>query len=107
MARTLTPEVQRIGIVGLAAAMTLFVPTPAFQLIVIAFGAVAGLLVCKRSPRSDSILTGRKPGRRIGLSAFILAEALFIALPLSALGVPQAAWAGRFSNTLVVELSAL
>lgn len=84
MARTLTPDRTRAAIAVGAAAIALLAASASGQLVAIALGAVAGLLLC----RPESLAPGaplRVPvSRAAGLASLAAFAALLVALPILA-----------------------
>jgi chromate transporter len=83
MARTLCPDRERASIAAIAALIILFSSTSLAQIAAIAFGAVAGLWLCRSAEPSGT------PGhlvvpvsRRAGVAALVVFFALLAALPL-------------------------
>ena len=89
MARTLTPDLPRIIIAAVGAALMLLIANPAMQVVLIAAGALAGMLVCRGVTPTSSTHEGRVPTRRIGMFALSLFAALLIGLPVVA---PTSDW---------------
>lgn len=84
MARTLTPDLQRI-IIGLAAlVLALLMPGNYGQLIAILGGIIGGLLWCRRAAPNVSEFPGVGVSRKVGVTAIILFGLLLAALPLLA-----------------------
>jgi len=84
MARTLTPDRQRIAIALGAIAVVVLAGGPAGQLAAIAFGALAGYWLC-RGPRMQPGADLAMPvGRRAGIAALVLFAVLLFGLPLLA-----------------------
>lgn len=84
MARTLTPDLRRI-IIAIAAAVTmLLIAIPVMQVLLIAAGALAGMLVCEAGPAGPQDEERRAPGRLLGMAAFAAFAGLLIGLPILA-----------------------
>jgi len=84
MARTLTPDRQRIAIAFAAVAVVVLADGPAGQLAAIAVGALAGYWLC-RGPLVPSGAEWSTPvGRRAGIAALALFAVLLLGLPLLA-----------------------
>ncbi len=93
MARRLCPDGRRRLVAVVAVALTLFIGGPGVQLLVLAAGACAGLLLCRRvedvaPPLSLPVGMG---SARVALVLFALLLVLSLALPASAHGIPQLA----------------
>lgn len=91
MAKTLTPDRQRITIAIAALALALFVGSAMGQLAAIGFGALAGWTVCRHLPLP--VASALTPGlsRRTGVLALAVFAILLIGLPiLAGLGQPLA-----------------
>lgn len=84
MARQLTPDAARITIAGISAAIVLWRGTADSQMIALAVGAVAGLMLPRRA-RPDALQTQEEDDRKA--SAAILPSALAGLLFLALLGV--------------------
>ncbi|MGO3146415.1 MAG: chromate efflux transporter [Leucobacter sp.] len=84
MARTLTPDLRRILIGVVAAALALFVPGSLGQISAITLGIVAGLLWCKRTAASDHAPLKVPVSRRVGIAAFAVFAVLLAGLPILA-----------------------
>ena len=82
MVRTLTPDLRRIAMAAISAATMLLIAKPAVQVLFIAGGAVAGLIVCPVKPSELRGQFGHAPTRQAGVSAFVVFIAILIALPL-------------------------
>lgn len=89
MARALTPDLQRILIAVIAAALMLLIADPALQVVLIAAGALTGILVCRPATTTGQPHPGRAPGRRLGVAALALFGTMLIVLPVLA---PLNAW---------------
>jgi chromate transporter len=91
MARTLTPDLPRIAIALAALAFSLGIGGAFGQILPLAAGALAGLLLRGPSAPSASI-AGIPVSARSGLVALVLAALLFILLPLAGdiFDLPQA-----------------
>lgn len=91
MARTLAPDRTRAGIALAALWLAVFAPIALGQVGAIAFGALAGLILC-REPARASVGTLVVPiGRRVGAVALMLFSALLVGLPILAALLP---WRG-------------
>jgi chromate transporter len=92
MARTLTPDLTRLALAAIAAVVVLGVGGPVSQLLVIAGGAVAGLLLLRPDPLPTGESHLRAPvGARVAAAALALFGALLVGLPLAvAAGAGQA-----------------
>ena len=85
MQRSLAPNLTRIAIAIVAAAITLFLPTPFATFIAIATGLFAGLLVCRTPDATQSLEAPPSPvSRTTGLIAATLFLLLLIASELAA-----------------------
>jgi chromate transporter len=85
MARTLTPDARRAGIAAVAAVCALAFAGSAGQLLAIALGAIAGLLLCRDAAASAPSDTLRVPvSRAAGIVCLVLFGLLLAALPLAA-----------------------
>ncbi len=92
MARTLVPDLARAAIALAALAAALLVRIPAAQAVVLAGGALAGVLLCRRAAgAAPPAPTGWVLSRRAGTLALGLFAVLLFALPLGAARVPQLA----------------
>lgn len=83
MARTLTPDLRRIAIAVIAGLLLSFVTDAVAQLGALAFGALAGWLVCRSEPEMTA--TGRLPvtvSRRFALTALAAFVILLFGLPI-------------------------
>ena len=96
MARTLTPDAQRVAMATLAAAAMLVIAIPAAQIALIALGALIGLAICPAGERREQDASGWHPGRRAGLAHVALFALLLGALPLAAGAGGPLALAGIF-----------
>lgn len=93
MARTLTPDLRRIVIALLAAALALLVPGNFGQISAIGVGLLAGVLVCRAVIPADAPAIGGRLTRRVGTVALVGFVALLAGLPLLA-RFTQSAWVG-------------
>jgi chromate transporter len=84
MARTLTPDLRRILMALMAAAAMLLLANPASQVVVIAVGALAGVLLCQPGPIVAQHRSGHAPSQRLGIAALIVFTLLLVALPVLA-----------------------
>ncbi|WP_448950630.1 chromate efflux transporter [Labrys neptuniae] len=84
MARTLTPDRQRASIALAAALIILFAASAWGQIAAIAGGALAGLILCRDGPVSDTRALSFPVSRRTGLACLITFFALFGLVPLLA-----------------------
>jgi len=90
MARTLTPDLQRRLMAIAAAASMLWFAIPAMQIVLIAVGALAGVILCKAPPSAPDRTSGWIPSRSAGLCCLIVFGLLLIGLPLLARISPAA-----------------
>ena len=91
MARTLCPDWQRAGVAGLSVIPLLVFGGPSAQLMVIALGLVAGLILCRHvTPTADAALP-LPYGKRTGGALLILCLLLLLTLP----------WLGREAGGLL------
>lgn len=72
MQRTLAPELRRWVIALIGAAIVLFAPVSAANLMAIAVGAGAGLVVCRESEVGVAVLVPLRVSRRMGVGALML-----------------------------------
>jgi chromate transporter len=85
MARRLTPDAPRVAIAAGAAAILLLVSAVGAQLLALALGALAGVLVCRNL--NEALAAPSLPvGPRMGMAALVLFLGLLFALPLAARG---------------------
>ncbi|WP_137175313.1 chromate efflux transporter [Massilia sp. HP4] len=84
MARTLTPDRQRIAIALAAVAAVVLVDGPAGQLVAIAAGALAGYWLCRGPLLQPNAELSMPIGRRAGIAALVLFGMLLLGLPLLA-----------------------
>lgn len=84
MARTLTPDWQRVTMALAATGIVACVGGPGGQLVAIAAGALAGWWWCRDAAASGNTPLAVPIGRRAGAAALLLCGALFCALPLVA-----------------------
>jgi len=84
MARTLTPDRQRIAIALAATAIVVLAGGPAGQLAAIAAGASAGYWLCRGPLAQPGVELSMPVGRRAGIAALALFGILLLGLPLSA-----------------------
>jgi chromate transporter len=80
MARTLTPDRERAGIAGAALLIVLFGATSVAQILAIAAGAVAGLVLCRGTalpvPRELQVPVSARAGTAALIAFFVLLAAL-------------------------------
>jgi len=84
MARTLTPDRQRIAIALAAVAIVVAAEGPAGQLAAIAAGALAGYWLCRGPLLQPNAALSMPVGRRAGIAALALFAVLLLGLPLLA-----------------------
>lgn len=84
MARTLTPDLRRVIMAVIAAALMLLIANPAMQVVLIAAGALAGMTLCQSATTISLQHGGFAPSRRVGVCALIVFAAVFIGLPILA-----------------------
>lgn len=84
MARTLTPDRQRASIALAAALIILFAASAWGQIAAIAGGGLAGLILCRDGPASDTRALSFPVSRRTGLACLITFFVLFGLVPLLA-----------------------
>ncbi len=85
MARTLTPDRERVTIAVVAAAIVLLVAHPAVQVLAIALGGVAGWLRTRHVPvEAPPTPTPAPVGRRFASARLLAWVALLVALPVAA-----------------------
>jgi chromate transporter len=82
MARTLCPDRERASIAAIAALIILFSGTSLAQIAAIAFGAVAGLGLCRSGPASAVGHVVVPVSRRAGMAALFVFFVLLAGLPL-------------------------
>ena len=83
MARSLTPDRQRVAIALVAVLIVVFFGGSAGQMVAIAIGALAGIWLCRG--QNSSVIQGRLTfpvTRRAGIAAFVLFTLLLIGVPL-------------------------
>ena len=97
MARTLTPDRQRVAIAFAAICLTVFPGGAAGQVGAILMGALAGLLLCRDTHGAPPIASGVPISRRGGLIALGLFAVLFALLPI---------WAGMRDSQLLALFGA-
>jgi chromate transporter len=91
MARTLTPDLTRLVFAVVAGGIVLVVGGPVSQLLVIAGGATAGLLLLRPDPLPSSVSHVRAPMGARAAAALALFVGLLVGLPLAvAAGAGQA-----------------
>jgi chromate transporter len=96
MARALTPDLRRITIACVAAAITLAVALPPAQIAIIVFGGVAGLALCPIRTLMPATATGWTTGRLVGLSCLAVFGLLFLPMLVTAPRENLLALAGIF-----------
>lgn len=86
MARTLTPDLRRILIGVIAAALALLIPASLGQITAIAFGLLAGLVLCRANPtaQSSSRPLSIPVSKRVGIACLATLALLITALPVLA-----------------------
>ncbi len=84
MARQLCPDAPRLTIAILAAAAVLVAGQAWTQLLVAAFGAVAGLIICRKVLPVQGGGIELRYGRRLGAALSVLYVILLVGLPLAA-----------------------
>jgi len=82
MARTLTPDRQRIAIALAAMALVILVDGAGAQLAAIAGGAVAGFWLCRGPLVQPGGALAMPVGRRVGIAALVLFAVLLLGLPV-------------------------
>ncbi|HTJ55961.1 MAG TPA: chromate efflux transporter [Devosiaceae bacterium] len=85
MARTLTPDRLRASFAVVAAALSLIVPNAASQIVAIALGALAGMVLLPREQSAPDAHLPLAIGRRTGAIALVAFFVLLGGLPLLAL----------------------
>ena len=88
MARALTPDRPRAGIAVAALMGVVFLPGAVGQVLVIAFGAAAGLLLCRDAPAATGGRLAVPVSRRAGAVALILFAGLLVGPTLLAPALP-------------------
>ena len=86
MARQLCPDAPRASIAAIAAALILAAGTAWMQIVVVALGSVAGLLVCRSVQAMPGGQSHPPYGVRLGWTLLILFTVLLLGLPLVAQG---------------------
>lgn len=87
MAKTLTPDKERAALAVMAVVVSVLVAGALGQVAAIAFGIVAGLVVCREDTAPDITHAGTVAPRAVGAAALALFVALLVGLPmLAALG---------------------
>jgi chromate transporter len=81
MARSLTPDLPRIALAVMAAALMSVFAHPAMQVLLIAVGAVAGIALCKPEATSSQHAAGRTPPAVLGMAALVTFAVLLAVLP--------------------------
>jgi chromate transporter len=89
MMRSLTPDRERATLAAAAAALVLAMPSSFGQIIAIALGAVAGLLLFRGTPVEGHSALPHPVSRNAALVAIALFFAILIGLPLIAAAVPN------------------
>ncbi|MCP1469656.1 chromate transporter [Sphingobium sp. OAS761] len=90
MARNLTPDTPRLILAIAVTIAMLLVATPAAQIAMIVFGALAGLIILRAPGMTPAENVGWMPGLRTGIVCLVLFAALLFLLPLAAmLGSPS------------------
>jgi chromate transporter len=84
MARTLTPDLRRVGIAAATLAIVVFVSAAVGQIAAIAFGVLAGLAICRRLDGDAPPAHDFAVPPRVGLAALALYLALLVSGPLLA-----------------------
>jgi chromate transporter len=84
MTRQLCPDAPRVGIAAASAVAILAFGNAWMQLVVVAMGALAGLVLCRRVSAVASEAPALPHGRGTGIALLALYAALFVALPLAA-----------------------
>ncbi len=84
MARTLTPDAQRVTLAVLAAAVVLAAPTPFTQVGVIVAGGIIGLVLTQSEIASDHVPLNIPVSRGLAVTALALFFVLLIGLPFAA-----------------------
>jgi chromate transporter len=82
MMRSLAPDRERATMAVLAAVIVLAFPSAWSQIGVIAFGAIAGLILLQTAPSSEHAALPLNVSRAVGISLLTIFFALLIALPL-------------------------
>jgi chromate transporter len=89
MMRSLTPDRERATLAAAAAALVLAMPSSFGQIIAIAFGAVAGLLLFRGMPVERHATLPHPVSRNAALAAIALFFAILIGLPLVTAAMPS------------------
>src|SRR5580658_4181641 len=89
MMRSLTPDRERATLAAAAAALVLAMPSSFGQIIAIALGAVAGLLLFRGMPVERHTALPHPVSRNAALAAIALFFAILIGLPLVTAAVPS------------------
>lgn len=84
MARTLTPDLRRIVLAAIAAALALLVPGSLGQIAAIIVGITVGVFVCRAVAPEAAALIGARVSRTAGIAAFTVFVMLLAGLPLVA-----------------------
>lgn len=82
MARTLTPDRQRIAIALAGMALVILIDGPGAQLAAIAGGAMAGWWLCREPLAQSDAALAMPVGRRGGIAALVLFAGLLLGLPV-------------------------
>jgi chromate transporter len=82
MARTLTPDRERVAIAVIAALIILFSSAAIAQIGAIAVGGTAGLWLCRRAPPNPSVHVAVPVSRHAGIVALTVFFALLAGLPI-------------------------
>jgi chromate transporter len=86
MGRRLTPDVPRLVVAGVAAALALASGLPWVQLFVVGLGAAAGLALCRRVPSRTGDALAVPYGPRLGWTLLGLFAVVLVGLPILAHG---------------------
>lgn len=86
MARSLAPDRARSGIAVIAVAISLFAATAIGQIAAIAFGCLAGLLLCRDGSAATENHLSFRVSRRVGAACLATFVFLLVLLPLLATG---------------------
>jgi len=96
MARTLTPDVRRLAIAAVVAGAMLLAAQPWMQVMLIASGAVAGILLCRDGRVPSAAVHGWLPSRSTGLLMLATLAVMMVSLPLWPSAGPLGALAAIF-----------
>lgn len=91
MARTLTPDARRLAIAAVAVVLALVAPGNLGQLAAIAFGLIAGVLLCRAVTPPEAAPLDVRVSRRGAAVALVAFVGLLVGLPL-AVGLTGDAW---------------